>query len=121
MRDARSCDGVMGTRVQTAATWGVSLGLALVGAGAARTAPSGLVYSSASANVVQQQPPAGSCRAIGAGLYERPDPRCTPGAVNPAVTQASIGSTICRGGWTSTVRPRPSVTEPEKFASMAAY
>jgi hypothetical protein len=84
-------------------------------------APSGLLYSSASAATVQRQPAAGSCHAIGSGLYERPDPRCTPGAVNPAVTQATIGSTICRSGWTSTVRPPESITEPEKFASMRAY
>ncbi len=88
---------------------------------AATRGPSGLVYSSASALVVQRQAPAGSCHAIGSGLYERPDPRCTPGAVNPAVTQASIGSTICRSGWTSTVRPAESITEPEKYASMRAY
>jgi hypothetical protein len=29
--------------------------------------------------------------------------------------------TICKRGWTSTVRPPESVTEPEKVASMAAY
>jgi hypothetical protein len=58
---------------------------------------------------------------VGAGLSARPDPRCTPGAVNPAVTQATLGSTICRSGWTATVRPPVSVTEPEKLASMAAY
>ncbi len=88
---------------------------------AALRAPSGLVYSSAGGGTVQRQPAAGSCRAIGSGLYERPDSRCTPGAVNPAVTQATIGSTICRSGWTRTVRPPESVTEPEKFASMRAY
>jgi hypothetical protein len=87
----------------------------------ARTAPSGLAYSSAGAHVVQRQPPAGSCHARGSGVYARPDRRCTPGAVNPAVTQATIGSTICRPGWTGTVRPPESVTEPEKLASMAAY
>jgi hypothetical protein len=84
-------------------------------------APSGLAYSTASAHVVQRQPARGSCRAVGGGSYARPDPRCTPGAANPAVTQATIGSTICRSGWTSTVRPPVSVTEPEKLASMAAY
>jgi hypothetical protein len=84
-------------------------------------APSGLVYSRASSHVVQRQPPARSCNTIGVGVYSRPDPRCTPDAVNPAVTQTSIGMTICRSGWTSTVRPPESVTEPEKFASMAAY
>ncbi len=109
----------MRTRTRTAALWALSLALAF--AGSARTAPSGLVDSTASPAVVQRQPPAGSCRAIGSGLYSRPDPRCTPGAVDPAVTQASIGSTICRPGWTSSVRPPESVTEPEKYASMAAY
>jgi len=100
----------------------LALGLSLgQGAGAARVAPSGLVYSSAPARVVQRQPPAGSCRAIGTGLDERPDPRCTPGAVNPAVTQASIATTICKSGWTAAVRPPESVTEPEKLASLRAY
>jgi hypothetical protein len=81
----------------------------------------GLAYSSASAHVVQRQPAAGSCHALGSGLYSRPDGRCTPGALDPAVTQANIGSTICRRGWTATVRPPESVTEPEKLASIAAY
>jgi len=71
--------------------------------------------------VIQSQPAPGTCHAIGSGLYERPDPRCTPGALNPAVTQATIGSTICTSGWTATVRPEESVTEPEKRESMAAY
>ena len=70
---------------------------------------------------MQQQPPPGSCHAIGSGLYSRPDTRCTPGALNPAVTQATIGQTICRQGWADTVRPPESVTETEKAASMAAY
>lgn len=85
------------------------------------TAPNGLRYSTASNRVVQRQPAAGSCRARGRGLSSRPDPRCTPGALNPAVTQATIGRTICRSGWTESVRPAESITEPEKYASMAAY
>jgi hypothetical protein len=88
---------------------------------AARTAPSGLVYSTASAKAVQRQPPAGSCHAIGKGLEQRPDSHCTPGAVNPVVTQASVGSTICHPGWTATVRPTQSITGPEKLASLRAY
>lgn len=86
-----------------------------------RLSPSGLPYGTASADVVQRQPPEGSCHAVGSGLYALPDPRCTPGAVDPAVTQATIGETICRPGWTGTVRPPESVSEPEKYASMAAY
>jgi hypothetical protein len=35
----------------------------------------------------------------------RPDPHRTPGAINPAVTQDTIASTICVKGWTRTVRP----------------
>jgi hypothetical protein len=50
-----------------------------------------------------------------------PDPHCTPGALSSAVTQANIQSTICTPGYTSTVRPPESVTEPEKDASLAAY
>jgi hypothetical protein len=90
-------------------------------ASAARLAPSGLVYSTASARSVQRQPAPASCHARGSGLYELPDARCNPGAVNPEVTQATIASTICRSGWTSTVRPSESITEPEKLADLHAY
>ncbi len=70
---------------------------------------------------MQSQPAPGSCHPIGTGLYSRPDPSCTPGALNPAVTQATTDRTICVAGWTATVRPPESITEPEKAASMAAY
>src|ERR1700687_1954524 len=43
-----------------------------------------------------------------------PDPKCTPGAVDPSVTQDNIDSTICVSGYTKTVRPPVSVTEPQK-------
>lgn len=70
---------------------------------------------------VQSQPPAGSCHARGHGAWSLPDPHCTPGATNPNVTQANIKQTICKAGWTKTVRPPTSVTGPEKLASMRAY
>jgi hypothetical protein len=57
----------------------------------------------------------------GSGLYVLPDPRCTPGAVNPAVTQADIATTICTSGWTATVRPPESYTEALKRQQMARY
>ena len=44
-----------------------------------------------------------------------PDPRCTPGSIDPAVTQAGIRSTICKKGWTATVRPPESQTERFKY------
>jgi hypothetical protein len=37
------------------------------------------------------------------------------------VTQASIGQTICRSGWTKTVRPPARITDREKTGGMAAY
>ena len=74
-----------------------------------------------SAYSVQTQPPAGSCHYRRAGADPLPDPRCTPGAINPQVTQATIGSTICAGGYASGIRPPEGVTEPEKAASAAAY
>ncbi len=70
---------------------------------------------------VQPQPAPGSCHYTFIGTDPLPDPRCTPGAVDPGVTQANIASTICSTGYTSSVRPPESVTEPEKEASAAAY
>jgi hypothetical protein len=70
---------------------------------------------------VQPQPAPGSCHYTYIGSDPLPDPHCTPGAVDPQVTQDDIGSTICSSGFTSTIRPPESVTEPEKEASAAAY
>ncbi|HUA10580.1 MAG TPA: hypothetical protein VMA83_01080 [Solirubrobacteraceae bacterium] len=94
------------------------------GAALPRAAAAGspaLSYSHDSSRVVQRQPPAGSCHARGRGLFALPDARCTPGALDPAVRQRTIYATICRPGWTETVRPPESVSEREKYASMAAY
>jgi len=77
--------------------------------------------SHASSTTVQPQPAPGSCHARGLGLFTQPDPTCTPGALNPAVTQATIDSTICRSGYTKTIRPKESITNKEKLASMASY
>lgn len=66
-------------------------------------------------------PGPGSCHASGSGLYVLPDPSCTPGATNPNVNQADIYQTICKSGWTSTVRPPVSYTEPLKYQQMAEY
>lgn len=50
-----------------------------------------------------------------------PDPTCTPGAINPDVTQANIHSTICVRGWTATIRPPQSYTAPLKLQLMRVY
>jgi hypothetical protein len=50
-----------------------------------------------------------------------PDPSCTPGVLNPDVTQDTIDSTICVSGWTSTVRPPASYTNALKVQQIAEY
>jgi hypothetical protein len=45
----------------------------------------------------------------------------TPGAFNPAVTQATIHTTICVSGWTTKVRPPTSYTTPLKRNQLVAY
>ena len=50
-----------------------------------------------------------------------PDPACTPGALNPDVTQSTIGSTICVSGWTATIRPSTSYTNKLKVQGIADY
>ena len=70
---------------------------------------------------VQPQPAPGSCHYGYSGTFPLPDPQCTPGAINPQVTQTNISSTICAQGFTETIRPPESVTEPEKVRSAAAY
>jgi hypothetical protein len=62
---------------------------------------------------------AGQCHAADGGFL--PDHLCTEGAVDPRVTQGNIAITICRSGYTTTVRPPESVTGPIKVERMAAY
>ncbi|MFF4957850.1 hypothetical protein [Streptomyces sp. NPDC001222] len=50
-----------------------------------------------------------------------PDPACQPGALNPDVTQSTIGSTICVSGWTATVRPSSSYTTALKKKQIVEY
>jgi hypothetical protein len=54
----------------------------------------------------------GQCHARDDGRL--PDPACTPGSTDPRITQASIAATICRAGWTATVRPPASATDHAK-------
>lgn len=54
----------------------------------------------------------------GGGRVVLPNGRRTPGAVNSSVTQANIRSTICRTGYTSTVRPSSSYTTSLKVQQL---
>jgi len=49
------------------------------------------------------------------------NPTLTPGSLNPDVTQATIGQTICVRGWTATVRPPTSYTDQLKLQQMPEY
>lgn len=68
-------------------------------------------------------PAGGSCHyARGAGGAPLPDHHCTPGAVDTAVTDADTADTVCRkGGYTSSVRPPVTLTNPMKLRLLAAY
>ncbi|MFJ8389961.1 hypothetical protein ACIQ9Q_36645 [Streptomyces sp. NPDC094438] len=80
-------------------------------------AAAGLVLGTATAHAA----PASTGSSCSQARLPLPDPVCTPGAWNPAVTQATIKSTICVSGWTSTVRPPTSYTNPLKVQQIAAY
>ncbi len=90
---------------------GLGLRHAAVGLGAAALLAVGVVtHSGGSA-------PAQTCFYHGA----LPDARCTPGAIDPRVTQENLDSTICVAGYSATVRPPVSVTDAIKSEQMAAY
>ena len=45
----------------------------------------------------------------------------TPGVINPDVTQANIADTICKRGWTRTIRPPTDYTNALKLRQMHDY
>jgi hypothetical protein len=114
----------------------LSSGLASTGSLPATSSPATVAASAASASGpvagpgpqstyrVQPQPAPGTCHFVvlsaAAGDY-LPDPHCTPGATNPRVTQADLARTICKSGYTASIRPPASITGREKRASEAAY
>lgn len=58
--------------------------------------------------------------SVGAQSSWLPNPTLTPGAINPAITQANIHRTICVRGWTKTVRPPARYTDRLKRRQLAA-
>ena len=50
-----------------------------------------------------------------------PNPRLTPGALNPAVTQSDIDQTICVRGYSQSIRPPERYTERLKRAQIREY
>lgn len=64
--------------------------------------------------------PAAAGDIVNAAGAVLPNSSRTPGATNPAVTEATIGRTICVAGWTATVRPPSSVTTGLKIEQLAS-
>src|ERR1035437_7471041 len=60
---------------------------------------------------------AGTCQIKGV----LPDPSCTPGAIDPKITQDNIDQTICKTGYTKTVRPPVSYTNKLKRQQITDY
>jgi hypothetical protein len=98
----------------------VALALAV---GAAGTATADVAVGPGPTNyTVQPQPAPGTCgyRSAADGQI-LPDPACTPGAISPKVTPDTLDNTICRTGYTKSIRPPASITEAEKRENAAAY
>ena len=85
--------------------------------------PSGLAFGPGPTYYkVQQQPPPGVCHYREAEDGQiLPDSDCTPGAINPRVTQDNLNETICKPGYTKSIRPTQSITQAEKRANALAY
>ena len=60
-------------------------------------------------------------RSTGGPEFYAARPALTPGALNPDVTQATIRETICKPGWTRTVRPPTSYTNALKLEQLRRY
>jgi hypothetical protein len=62
---------------------------------------------------------------VGCGRRSAPavlaSPTRTPGVLNTDVTQTTIASTICKHGWTATVRPPTTYTSALKTRQMTEY
>ena len=62
-----------------------------------------------------------SCQVRSSRAGALRDPACTPGATNPSVTPQVVRETICRSGWTQTVRPADSYIEALKPEQVRQY
>jgi hypothetical protein len=64
-----------------------------------------------------EQRPADSCKSV----HGFPDAACTPGELDPTVTQNNIKTTICVAGYTMHVRPRTAYTDALKVQQIREY
>ncbi|MFD9634966.1 hypothetical protein [Streptomyces violascens] len=121
---AVSMAGCSGGKSSTGGKHPGSPGASTSGTAPAEGAPAALQYGPGPQTkyTVQAQPAPGSCHyRYTSDKQPLPDPKCTPGALNPKVTQATLKETVCKSGYTSTIRPPVSVTGPEKTANAKSY
>lgn len=95
---------------------------ALAGCGSSATfsgTPSSIIASAApsAGAVTSADTPGQVCHLVN----EKADRRCDPGVRNPLVTQLNIAATICKSGWTTTVRPTRNYTGKLKLEDMKRY
>ena len=81
--------------------------------------PKGAHSSTAPASAAAAVPEVSSAKCHMRG--DLPDPVCTPGSVDPAVTDANVASTICVHGYTATIRPSSGYTTKLKREQMVEY
>lgn len=62
-----------------------------------------------------------STEAPNGAISGLPNPSLTPGALNNAVTPNDLYSTVCRRGWTRTIRPPEDYTERLKREQIRQY
>ncbi|NKQ56705.1 hypothetical protein HFP15_27910 [Amycolatopsis sp. K13G38] len=91
--------------------------IGLAGCHAPRVASSSATAATTSAAPVKTS----GCHVRTENGQPLPDPACTPGVTNPAVTQTDLQSTVCKSGWTKTIRPPASYTDGLKRQGIAAY
>lgn len=67
----------------------------------------------------------GKCHAVRVDAFDPqawlPDLTCTPGTIDHAVTQENLNDTICKSGYTQTVRPPTSYTNNLKKQQIEDY
>lgn len=63
-----------------------------------------------------------NCLTVGGDVpFGLPDPICTPGAIDVEISQGNLSSTICSYGFTESMRPPVSISEPVKYELMRSY
>lgn len=69
--------------------------------------------------------PTPTVQSLGSGkctsVNGMPDSKCTPGSIDPRVTQDNLTDTICKSGYTTTVRPSTTYTNNLKAQQIIEY